>query len=186
MKVQVLHSSHGLNSHSRVCALQIHDRYNFNHERFYITCNVARLARVCLEESVKYALRRKTFGKFLHEHQAIRLKVAHMARLVEQLQCWLEYMTYQMCTMSHAEANAKIGDVMCLLKVQGSKAYELCARECTQVFGGNALYMGGVGTKIVGAVAQVKGYQIPGGAEDVMDDFAARAAFKFARQFSKL
>ena len=61
-------------------------------------------------------------------------------------------------------------------KVQGSKAYELCARECTQVFGGNALYMGGVGTKIVNAVAQVKGYQIPGGAEDVMDDFAARAA----------
>ncbi len=34
---------------------------------------------------------------------------------------------------------------------------ELCAREATMIFGGNALMIGGVGDKIECAVAQVKG-----------------------------
>ena len=37
--------------------------YNFNHERFYICAMCVRLSRVCMEECIKYALRRKTFGK---------------------------------------------------------------------------------------------------------------------------
>jgi alkylation response protein AidB-like acyl-CoA dehydrogenase len=75
--------------------------YNFNHERFYICTMCVRLSRVCMEECIKYALKRKTFGKVrvgamaaasfcvslapirmrdlfyqaLHEHQAIRMKV---------------------------------------------------------------------------------------------------------------
>ena len=145
-----------------------------------------RLSRVCLEESVKYALKRRTFGRALHEHQAIRLKVASMARACEQFHTWLELLTYQMCTMEHEEAMLKIGDVMCLAKAQGSKVYELCARETTMIFGGNALYVGGVGDKIESAVMQVKAYQIPAGAEDVMDDFGARSAFKLAKRLAKL
>ena len=35
-------------------------------------------------------------------------------------------------------------------------------------------------------VASVKGYAIPAGAEDVMDDFRTRAAFKLARATAKL
>jgi len=54
------------------------------------------------------------------------------------------------------------------------------------IFGGNALYTNGVGRKIECAVAQVKGYQIPAGAEDVMDDFAARTALKRAIKIAKL
>lgn len=64
--------------------------------------------------------------------------------------------------------------------------YEYCARETTMIFGGNSLYMNGSGRKIESAVAQVKAYQIPAGAEDVMDDYAARAAFKSALAFAKL
>jgi len=64
--------------------------------------------------------------------------------------------------------------------------YEYCAREATMIFGGNALYTNGVGRKIECAVAQVKGYQIPAGAEDVMDDFAARTALKRAIKIAKL
>ena len=62
-----------------------------------------RLARVCLEESIKYALKRGTFGKHLYEHQAIRMKIAAMIRRVECAQSWLDSITYQMCTMSHSE-----------------------------------------------------------------------------------
>jgi hypothetical protein len=41
--------------------------------------------------------------------------------------------------------------------------------------------IGGPGRIVEPAVGQVKGYQIPGGAEDVMDDFGGRMAFKRAR-----
>jgi len=160
--------------------------FNFNHERFYVTAIAARLSRVCLEESIRYALKRKTFGKPLAETQAIRMKIAAMARKVECLYSWLESLTYQMCTMEHTEANLKIGDVMCLCKAESSKVYEYCAREATMIFGGNALYVNGVGRKIEPAVNQVKGYQIPAGAEDVMDDFGARTAFKLAKRVAKL
>ena len=101
--------------------------------------------RPMFDGNCRYALRRKTFGKHLHEHQSIRMKIAAMARGVEQLQTWLEYITFQvrqgvgrivlcnqrarpvkrqLCTMSHAEANLKIGDVVCLVKVQASKVCE--------------------------------------------------------------
>ena len=30
--------------------------HNFNHERFYISCTATRLARVCVEESIKVRL----------------------------------------------------------------------------------------------------------------------------------
>jgi alkylation response protein AidB-like acyl-CoA dehydrogenase len=152
--------------------------YNFNHERFYISTIINRLSRICLEESIKYASRRKAFGKPLNELQSVRMKIASMSRMIESQQAWLEYITYQMCTMSHAEANQKIGDVICLLKAQASKVYEHCAREATMIFGGNALYMNGVGKKIEVSVNQVKGFQIPAGAEDVMDDYAARVVFR--------
>jgi len=141
---------------------------------------------VCIEECIKYALNRRAFGKRLSDIQSLRMKISAMARMVESYQAWLELVTYQMCTMSHAEANAKIGDVISLLKVQGSKVYEYCARETTMIFGGNALYINGVGRKIVLAVGQVKSYQIPAGAEDVMDDFASRVAFKTALKMAKL
>ena len=36
------------------------------------------------------------------------MKIAGMVRQVEQLQTWLEFLTYQMCTMGHEEANLKV------------------------------------------------------------------------------
>ncbi len=45
----------------------------------------------------------------------------------------------------------------CAAQAEASKVLELCAREATMIFGGNALMIGGVGDKIECAVAQVKG-----------------------------
>ena len=47
-------------------------RLNFNHERWSIAVQALRSSRVCIEESVDYARRRKTFGVPLAEHQVIR------------------------------------------------------------------------------------------------------------------
>ena len=80
-----------------------------------------------------------------------------MGREVELLQNWLEQIAYQMTTMSHAEAQLKISDIMCNCKAYASVVYEKVARETTMVLGGNALRAGGVGEIVEGAVAQVKG-----------------------------
>lgn len=70
---------------------------NFNHERWLIAVQAARGshatctpvllvgARNCYEESIKYAMKRQTFGKPLISHQIIRFKLAEMARMVFNL-----------------------------------------------------------------------------------------------------
>ena len=48
------------------------------------------VARACLDESVRYAQIRKTFGKPIVEHQAIQLKLADMATQVEAARLLVE------------------------------------------------------------------------------------------------
>ena len=68
---------------------------NFNHERWALCVQANRFARVCLEESIKYGMRRRTFGKKLMEHPVIRWKVAEMARQVDATHAQLENVTWQ-------------------------------------------------------------------------------------------
>ncbi len=51
--------------------------------RINVAARGAGLARACLEESLRYAQQRRTFGKPIAEHQAIQLKLADMATRVE-------------------------------------------------------------------------------------------------------
>jgi alkylation response protein AidB-like acyl-CoA dehydrogenase len=44
------------------------------------------MARTCVEEALAFARTRRTFGKFLIEHQAIQHKIGEMARQCEGLQ----------------------------------------------------------------------------------------------------
>lgn len=68
---------------------------NFNSERLGCVIQANRFARVCIEESLKYANKRKTFGKKLIDHPVIRNKLAHMIRQVEATHAWLESLIYQ-------------------------------------------------------------------------------------------
>ncbi|KAI9591481.1 acyl-CoA dehydrogenase/oxidase [Syncephalis fuscata] len=122
--------------------------YNFNHERMSICIQSTRFARVCLEESIKYASKRKTFGRPLIEHQVIRHKLADMARRIEATHAWMEQLLYQSKIMSHNEAMVKLGGPIALLKVQATQTFEFCAREASQIFGGLAYTRGGQGGKI--------------------------------------
>lgn len=141
--------------------------YNFNHERWGIIVQATRFARVCLEEAIKYAHKRKTFGKRLIDHPVIRLKIAHMARHVEATYNWLENITFQLCKMSHKEAMAKLGGPIALLKAQSTITMELCAREAAQIFGGLAYTRGGQGEKVERLYREVRAYAIPGGSEEM-------------------
>ena len=51
--------------------------------RINVAARGAGLARACLEESLRYAQLRRTFGKPICEHQAIQIKLADMATRVE-------------------------------------------------------------------------------------------------------
>lgn len=140
---------------------------NFNHERMGIIIQCVRFSRVCFEESVKYANKRRTFGKKLIEHPVIRMKLAHMARQIEATHSWQENLIYQSMKMSETEAMLRLGGPIAGLKAQATVTFEFCAREASQIFGGLSYSRGGQGAKVERLYRDVRAYAIPGGSEEV-------------------
>lgn len=159
---------------------------NFNHERFALCCMTNRFSRVCLEEGLKFATKRKTFGKTLMEHPVIRWKLAEMARSVEATHAWLEHVTYQMQTMTKLEATYKLGGSTALLKVQCTKVFEYCSREAAQIFGGLGYTRGGQGEKVERLSREVRAMAVPGGSEEIMMDLGVRQTTKLAEMAKAL
>lgn len=151
---------------------------NFNHERIGIIIQSIRFARVCYEESMKFAHKRKTFGKRLIDHPVIRLKLAHMARQIESSYAWLENLMYQCQQMGEHEAMLKLGGAIAGLKAQATTTFEFCAREASQIFGGLSYTRGGQGGKVERLYRDVRAYAIPGGSEEIMLDLSIRQALK--------
>lgn len=159
--------------------------YNFNHERWGMAVEANRFARVCLEESILYAMKRRTFGKPLIKHQVIRHKLAEMASRVEATHNWLENLTYQMKTMDHQRANMQLGGQCALIKAQASRNLEFCAREAQQVFGGLGYTRGGQGEKVERLAREVRAYAVPAGSEEIMLDLAVKIAERQASGIRK-
>ncbi|CAJ1378947.1 unnamed protein product [Effrenium voratum] len=157
-------------------------------------------------ESLKFAGKRKTFGKTLIQHPVIRFKVAEMARQVEATHNWLEWITYQLNTMPKLEAMLKLGGHTALCKVQCTKAggkgdwwlrvelccvlgvgvrsvevMEYCAREAAQIFGGLSYSRGGQGEKVERLNREVRAMAIPGGSEEIMLDLGVKQSTKLAQ-----
>ena len=107
-----------------------------------IAVGACRSARMCYEESVKEALKRKTFGKRLIEHQMIRAKLAEMARQIESLYDSCERVAFQ---FKSGVKDIHMGGQCALLKVNASRVYDYCAREASQIFGGSSIVREGRG-----------------------------------------
>lgn len=147
--------------------------HNFNHERFIFATMANRYARVCLEESIKYAQGRKTFGKPLIKHQVIRHKIGNMIKKIESTQAFIEEICYKMkCHVPDIE----LGGPMALLKVQATQVMEYCAREATQIFGGRGYIRGGRASKVERLYREVRSMAIAGGSEEILVDLAVRQA----------
>merc|ERR1711871_1575360 len=97
----------------------------------------------CLEESIRWACKRKTFGTHLINHQLVE-----MASRVESSQAALDLLTYQMSVMSKEDAQANLGGQTANLKAHSTKLFEYCAREAAQIFGGSSYVQGGQGVKV--------------------------------------
>ncbi|KAI9147690.1 acyl- dehydrogenase [Paramyrothecium foliicola] len=154
---------------------------NFNHERMGIIIQSLRFSRVCYEESVKYANKRRTFGKKLIEHPVIRMKLAHMARQIEASHNWLENLIFQCEKMGETEAMLRLGGPIAGLKAQATVTFEFCAREASQIFGGLSYSRGGQGGKVERLYRDVRAYAIPGGSEEIMLDLSMRQSLRVGK-----
>jgi len=154
---------------------------NFNHERIGIIIQCLRFSRVCYEESIKYAHKRRTFGKKLIEHPVIRLKLAHMARQIEASYSWLESLIHQISHMEENIAMLRLGGPIASLKAQATVTFEFCAREASQIFGGLSYSRGGQGGKVERLYRDVRAYAIPGGSEEIMLDLSIRQSLRVGK-----
>jgi alkylation response protein AidB-like acyl-CoA dehydrogenase len=139
---------------------------NFNNERAIGCAMSVRGARNCLEDAIKYARNRRTFGKRLIDHDIVRYRIMHMARKVQAAQCTLEMLTYQIETLG--STHPRIGGPMGLFKVHATEVLGFCVEEASQVLGGAAFIRGGVGARIELARREQLVAKIGAGATDVM------------------
>lgn len=101
-----------------------------NGGRIGIAAQALGIAQASLEASIKYAKERKTFGKFLAEHQAIQFKIADMAtkieaaRLLTLLAAWKK------------DRGEKYVKEASMAKLLASQVAVECALEAVQIHGG--------------------------------------------------
>jgi len=146
---------------------------NFNHERFLLAVQMLRFARVCLEDSVAFARRRKTFGRPLIQHQVIAHKVVEMARRLEGCHRMVENYCFQ---VKCGYPDAQLGGYMAMVKVDASRLMEYCSREASQIFGGQSFTREGAGRRVERIYREVRVMAIGGGSEEVMLNLAAGQA----------
>eukprot|EP00760_Papus_ankaliazontas_P002907 PhM_4_TR11326/c1_g1_i1/m.51687 len=146
---------------------------NFNHERFAGIVFAIAGCRVCIEESIRFARVRKTFGKRLIDSQVIRQKIGHMAIQTEALHALSEQIAFQ---MQNNVPHTDVGPLLAGTKVLVTKHLEFCAREACQILGGNSFVRGGHGERIERLYREVRVAAIGGGSEEVMMDLAMRGS----------
>mmetsp|Transcript_18607 Transcript_18607/g.29496 ORF Transcript_18607/g.29496 Transcript_18607/m.29496 type:complete len:236 (+) Transcript_18607:2-709(+) len=147
--------------------------YNFNQERFGIACQAVQLSRVALQEAVKYAKQRKTFGRPLIGHQVIQHKIAEMGRQIMASYCFMEKLAFALQEDPLGERDASTAANIALFKVQATKMLEFVAREASQIFGGASYVEGKAVDRIY---RDVRAFAIYGGSEEIMTDVSMRLA----------
>lgn len=99
--------------------------------RIGIAAQAIGIARACLEESLDYAVQRKTFGKPIAEHQAIQWKLADMAADVDAARL----LTLRAALLK--DRGVRFSKEAAMAKLFAADAANRIAREAVQVFGGN-------------------------------------------------
>ncbi len=138
---------------------------NFNGERLMMACGAMAFAMVCVEEALAWARERHTFGQPLIGHQVMRQKIVRMIDAVLPLQAWLAQLAQRI------DAGDKPVAEISLAKNLGGRVMRDCADEAVQVLGGAGFMRGG---RVERIYREVKVMMIGGGAEEILNDLAAR------------
>ena len=101
--------------------------------RIAISALAVGLAQACLEESVRYAKQRTTFGKPIGSRQAIAFAISDLAVGVEAARG----LTYKAAAMKDAgRPSAQVKQAAAIAKLYATEAAVSATRVATQVFGG--------------------------------------------------
>jgi butyryl-CoA dehydrogenase len=98
--------------------------------RIGIAAQALGIGRACLEDAVKYALERQTFGKPIAQHQAIQWKIADMATELDAARV----LTLRAASMK--DKGQRHSPESAMAKLLASDAANRAAREAIQIFGG--------------------------------------------------
>jgi acyl-CoA dehydrogenase len=144
---------------------------NFNDERLMLAMHACYLAQACLDEAVQWAQQRKTFGKALVQHQAVRHKLVQMATRIEATRAFIDSTVARMDGAPGAGTEPATVAQVCMLKNFAAQTMQACAGEAVQILGGMGFMRGTVSERVY---RDAKVYMIGGGAEEILNDLAAR------------
>mmetsp|Transcript_346 Transcript_346/g.798 ORF Transcript_346/g.798 Transcript_346/m.798 type:complete len:432 (-) Transcript_346:131-1426(-) len=152
---------------------------NFTTERLGIAIQANRFARECLRMSIEWTRRRQAFGKPLIENAVVRNKLAEMARQIEATHAYIESVAYRIVAQERRgddwfQSLLSLSPDAAMVKVQATKTYAHCASQAAMLHGGNSYVRGGQHGRVESLYRDVLSLAIPGGAEDVMIDYASR------------
>ena len=141
---------------------------NFNSERLSMAAGAVGYAQACLEDALAWARERRTFGRRLAEHQAIRHKLVDMQTRVHAARAMLYDTAWK---LEGAPRDKRHIAQLAMLKNFATDAMQFCADAAVQTLGG-AGFVRGTRAERVYREAQVM--QIGGGSTEIMKDLAAK------------
>jgi len=159
---------------------------NFNHERWFITCQLMGSLREITRETLTYVQLRKVFGQPLSAQPVVRNKLANMIAAVEGLEQNILQLTHQMNNMDYKTQTRELAGPIALLKYYGTRVATLVSDESVQIFGGRGITKTGMGKKIERLQRTFKFASILGGSEEVLADLAMRQAMKGFPKMARL
>ena len=90
----------------------------------------------CINESVKYAMERRPFGKPLSDNQAIQWPLVELATQAEMLRLLIRKTAWQMDRMPHAQVERELSDKVSMCNYWGNRLCCEAADRAMQVHGG--------------------------------------------------
>lgn len=138
---------------------------NFNGERMTMAAGGLGYAMTCVEDALDWARERRTFGQRLVDHQVVRQKLVRMIDEVLPVQAWVLQLAQRL------DAGESPAGDLALAKNHAARLMRDCADGAVQILGGAGFLRG---SRIERAWRDCKVYMIGGGAEEVMNDLAAK------------
>ena len=92
-------------------------------------------AQFCIEESIRYARKRKPFGQELARNQAIQFPLVELATQTEMLRLLIRKTAWEMDNMPHADIEHKLSDKISMCNYWANRLVGQAADQAMQVHG---------------------------------------------------
>mmetsp|Transcript_22751 Transcript_22751/g.26731 ORF Transcript_22751/g.26731 Transcript_22751/m.26731 type:complete len:404 (+) Transcript_22751:15-1226(+) len=141
---------------------------NFNTERIMLAAQSIYFSELLLDEALKWAKERRTFGCRLVDHQVMRHKLVDMATQCATSRAYLHYVADAYKEDGNAD---NIVQDICMLKNAATDCMHFCADGAVQTMGGAGFIRGHAVERLY---REVKVMQIGGGSTEIMKELAAK------------